>query len=803
MGRLANLKKACKKYSKKFKQTLLTTYTVWNYEHGHIQDDLIVINSKYGMDLAGNMLRIMEAVSSGKYGHYRMVLCARKEADARIRGMLKTYAIKNVHVVSSETALTGWAERAHYIFTDVAMPFRFIKKEGQIIVDTWHGTPLKTMGRHVKAERHSMGNLQRGFAQADYLVYPNLFMQNVMLKDYMVENILCGQIMHEGYPRNTVFFDDKRRAEMRQKLDIEGKKIFVYMPTHRGDMWNLKNAKQHNQVEEMLTRVDLELTNNELMYVKMHLFNGKPIDFSQYTHVLPFPDGYEVYDVLNTADCLITDYSSVFFDFANTGKKIILFAYDEKEYITDRGGLYLSLDELPFPKVRTVDELLFCMRQPKEYDDTDFRKTYCTYDNPNATDRILRHVLLHENSTECLKVGNGKPNVMIFAGSLRLNGITSACTNLLERLEKEDDCNYFASFFRMQMNSEPQRLDRLPKNTSYLSMYSDLYKTLWETLLYKIYIRRGQCKKVPKAIHSMYRREWKRFWGDIPFKAAIDFDGYQMDGSMLIAHAPCIRTIFVHSNMEREAEVRATQQLCKLNYLYNTFDHVAVVGETLVEPTAHISGRRNNIIVVPNQFDFNAIRIKGQEPVKLDKDTSIYTINPAGLEGALRSPGFKFISIGRYSAEKNHSALIDAFDSFCDIHPDAQLIVIGGHGNQWNNTLNLVKSKKHLKNICLVKSMSNPYAVLNRCDLYILSSLYEGQNMTLMEAAALNKPIISTKVGGTEMFADSQITVVDVSKESLLQAMIDFAEKGLPKSQIDFEKKNNDALLAFKKILDD
>ena len=60
--------------------------------------------------------------------------------------------------------------------------------------------------------------------------------------------------------------------------------------------------------------------------------------------------------MLNAVDCLITDYSSVFFDYANTKRKVILFAYDHKEYLGDR-GLYFPLEDMPFPKVYNYEEL--------------------------------------------------------------------------------------------------------------------------------------------------------------------------------------------------------------------------------------------------------------------------------------------------------------------------------------------------------------------------------------------------------------------------------------------------------------
>ena len=96
---------------------------------------------------------------------------------------------------------------------------------------------------------------------------------------------------------------------------------------------------------------------------------------------------------------LITDYSSVFFDFANTGRKIILFNYDEEDYQSYR-GFYFPLSDLPFPKVTTIDELINELNCAKNYDDAGFLEKFCTYDNPDAAKNICRHIFLKEKVCE-------------------------------------------------------------------------------------------------------------------------------------------------------------------------------------------------------------------------------------------------------------------------------------------------------------------------------------------------------------------------------------------------------------------
>lgn len=102
-----------------------------------------------------------------------------------------------------------------------------------------------------------------------------------------------------------------------------------------------EDEQQKNDVDRFLSKLNLKLTDNQILFVKFHPYNQSKIDFSKYEHIMAYPTDFESYDVLNVADVLITDYSSVFFDFASTRRKIIIFNYDQDEYLKDRD--YISL----------------------------------------------------------------------------------------------------------------------------------------------------------------------------------------------------------------------------------------------------------------------------------------------------------------------------------------------------------------------------------------------------------------------------------------------------------------------------
>src|SRR5699024_9769248 len=111
----------------------------------------------------------------------------------------------------------------------------------------------------------------------------------------------------------------------------------TYLPTFRGLIGNVDRQDYMDTLSGHLRLWDSELRDGEVLLVKLHPFLHGSETFEGYRHIRSFPAQWDTYEGLSLCDTLITDYSSVFYDFANAGKKIILFAYDRKEYESGRG----------------------------------------------------------------------------------------------------------------------------------------------------------------------------------------------------------------------------------------------------------------------------------------------------------------------------------------------------------------------------------------------------------------------------------------------------------------------------------
>ena len=793
-----------KKHINTAKGYLANSWCYYVYENIPLDENLIFVESRDGKDFTGNIFRIVEELQKPEYGNKKFCVYATKNVQDRIKKYAQKYNfdLSRMRFEEKESRAVVWMERAKYLVSDSGIPWKYVKRDGQIMLNTWHGTPLKVMGRYIPGEKHTVGTVQHFFFSSDYLLYPSYYMKDTMLKSYMVENAASGKALMAGYPRNSVFFDQSRRAEIRKELGMGEKTVYVYMPTHRGNYFKMKNRSQLADVIDFMSELDISLTEKEEVLVKLHVFNQSKIDFAQFEHIKPFPEEYETYDVLNAADGLITDYSSVMFDYANARRKIILFTYDEEEYFEDR-GVYFPLSDMPFPAVKDVQHLLLEMRSGIAYDDTAFLDRFCTFDSADATEKVCHHVFLNESTCKEEKLGNGKENVLIFGGSLAKNGITSALYSLLNSI----DCtkrNYFLAYRRDDINADPSRVESIPEHIDYLPLMNDDFYTFNERWKYDRFCSsKDWDQEYPQILHHLFKREWNRYYYGVRFDYLLQFDGYGKNVNMLFMESDIPKAIFVHSNMEKELNEKTNQHRATLRRCYSSFDRVAIVSPELMSPTTSISQREDNVTVVHNVFDAKSVRKRGEFPIEFQKDTLLRCWDPNGLNGFLNSDGFKFVTVGRFSQEKGHMRLIAAFEKFSETHPGAKLLIIGGYGMLYDKTVSRAMNSKKWKDIYILRSIANPMPIVKKCDLFILSSYYEGLSGVLLEADALGVPAIATDISGTHyLLTEYSGCLVENSENGLLQGMNDFVDGKIHTLTIDYDAYFHQAIDEFESLFE-
>jgi CDP-glycerol glycerophosphotransferase len=264
--------------------------------------------------------------------------------------------------------------RSSHLVVNDHMPRPYRKRAGQHYAQTWHGTPLKRIGYDIINPRSASGHGYLDFmagdvAQWDLLLSPNPFSTPILRRAFRFTDEIC----ETGYPRNdallsggsctvsTPFSESVDRvAEIRQRLGLPaGQRVATYVPTWRDDVRDAAGRYGFD------FRLDLDAARRQLGddYVLLirghHLMAGgvqaaKAPGFA--FDVTGYPD---ICDLLLVTDVLITDYSSVMFDFAPTGRPMLFFTYDLEQYRDQLRGFYFDFEaEAPGPLLATSDQVV-------------------------------------------------------------------------------------------------------------------------------------------------------------------------------------------------------------------------------------------------------------------------------------------------------------------------------------------------------------------------------------------------------------------------------------------------------------
>ncbi len=435
---------------------------------------------------------------------------------------------------------------AKYLVCNSRFPSFFSKREGQIYLNTWHGTPLKTLGKYMETGLKDVGNNQGNFLMSDYLLYPNEYTFEKMTDSFFLNDLYTGTVLLSGYPRNSVFFTDVDTMKIKRNMGLLGKKIYAYMPTWRGKTIDaIAVEKYKNEILELLDIIDSQLNDDIVLFVKLHQLVMRKIKLGHYKHIMEFHPFYETYTFLNIADCLITDYSSIFFDFANTKKEIILFTYDYEEYISER-GLYFDIDTLPFKRINDVFELVDFMNDSKkefvcDSKYTEFLQQYCKHDSAQVNKKI-NDTILTGNIDKDLKIISYEKNKSkkfdIYIISNLVNSADKeqfiALTQTV-RLEK-------SIFVFLQWSFEKETNDTLRQYADsdliYVVAPGEMPFTYWEGVILVLYRKLKIFKRKAKKIYS---KELKRILPGIQINSIKNYsdDRKFIDISELLGEHSC------------------------------------------------------------------------------------------------------------------------------------------------------------------------------------------------------------------------------------------------------------------------
>lgn len=290
-------------------------------------------------------------------------------------------------------------ESADLVIASTHTEVEWDKQPGTTYVQTWHGTPLKRIHHDVLwAPPGRLAYLDRDIAKWDLLLSPNAVSTPRLRRAFAYE----GEVLESGYPRNDLLgspWMPEVGARVRAELGIAvGVTTVLYAPTWRDDVVQRDTTSDVPFVLDPAAFAT-SLGPGQVLLARAHnLVTGRSrmAETPGVHDVSYYPD---VRDLYAAADVLVTDYSSVMFDYAITGRPIVYYAYDLDRFRDSIRGFYFDLfAQAPGPVVDTQQELFEVLHDlpsvVEEYADryAAFRATYDALEDGHATDRVLSHL---------------------------------------------------------------------------------------------------------------------------------------------------------------------------------------------------------------------------------------------------------------------------------------------------------------------------------------------------------------------------------------------------------------------------
>ncbi|KAF0369892.1 CDP-glycerol--glycerophosphate glycerophosphotransferase [Pediococcus acidilactici] len=288
-----------------------------------IKKDRIFINSNNGKVFSGNAKAIFEYLQEYKPGDYNFIIVSNKKSlfkDVNVK-IVKYMSLKYLFYICT----------SKYWIADINMYSGIKKRPGQIYLQTWHGTPLKKIGNDIidNSRQSEKREWARDAQQWDY------FISNGNISDknyYSAFQLTNTKILDYGLPRNDKLEHSVERSKkFRSQYNVGDRKIILYAPTYRDDGSAINF--DFNEFAKKLGHEYFIIVNFHRLYSNSDISGNKDV----YVNTT-----MTIEECMSISDILITDYSSVFFDFSMLSKPMIFYAYDFDKYMNKNRGMYYN-----------------------------------------------------------------------------------------------------------------------------------------------------------------------------------------------------------------------------------------------------------------------------------------------------------------------------------------------------------------------------------------------------------------------------------------------------------------------------
>lgn len=304
-------------------------------------------------------------LSSEEYKEYKFIWVAR---DPELFGWLADNPRTSIVKDKSKEYIKALASAKYWIFNYRIYDYIYPKKD-QVYVQCWHGTPLKRLGYDIEHSNNAMNSSEEirykyrtDAEKFKYILSPSAFASDKFASAWNLnETGQRDKVIEVGYPRNDFLqnYDEKCISRIKEELKIpKDKKVLLYAPTWRDNQHMAGVGYVYSNPVDF-SKWREKLGEDWVILFRAHYLVAGAFDFNEYEgfvyNVSQYSDINELYII---SDMLITDYSSVFFDYANLKRPILFYMYDLDAYKNELRGFYIDLEELPGPVEETEDVLI-------------------------------------------------------------------------------------------------------------------------------------------------------------------------------------------------------------------------------------------------------------------------------------------------------------------------------------------------------------------------------------------------------------------------------------------------------------
>lgn len=615
------------------------------------------------------------------------------------------------------------------------------RREGQRYLNTWHGTPMKTLGKRIQTGVFEHANVARNFLNVTDFALPNEHTARVLFEDYDIAGIthVSPKIVGSARLDTLLTTDGADSSGIKNVLNLPDSgecQIVLYAPTWRG---SADNKGMDVELAEAVLHELGSLENTIVLFRAHHLAESAVAGLDGNFQVVP--RSVDTYSLLKCVDVLVSDYSSIIFDFLATGRKTVAYVPDLDDYVEER-GLYLNPYDLLDHVASTPEELLKMVADSVSVQGPRDRSTveeYCKYEDGGASRRILDLL-----ASPLPQPPTGERQSIVFFESMIPNGIRSSFENLCHLIDRDRfQLNVALDVKTLETDAKRQQgLSNLPKDVGVIGRIGEHLMTLEERYAIDQFSRRfgNVSEQIQALVNNAYRRELRRVFGGQPGVTYVDFEGYSRFWNSLFSRGvPGTQrsALILHNQMDLEMS-RRFPYLAEIVRNYCHFDSIASVSDAItasnIRAIAEVGVEMDSRLrTVHNTIDADTILCRSAA------GSSLWVARPAARN--------RIISIGRLSPEKNQALLIESMALVLKEVPDAQLMIVGT-GPSGSTLQALIDDLNLGSSVYLAGYEPNPMTTLRESNLLALSSVHEGQPMVIFEAMVLGVPVLTTPVPG-------------------------------------------------------